>query len=116
MSWDNTDNVTGLMWLADALDEGCFSGGSEQWAVMIGWAEDLSFSGYSDWRTPNVHEFISLVNMEPSGSGAKINQTYFLNTQNSYYWTSTDTPGSYYKFSSKFLLGQDYDSGQFNLL
>lgn len=83
-----TDNVTGLMWPADALDEGCFSGGSEQWALMIGWAEDLNFAGYSDWRLPNAIELMSLLEYEPE-SKPRINKTHFINTISKPYWTST---------------------------
>lgn len=86
-----TDNVTGLMWPEDANGKGCYTGQTMSYVSALSWSGRLNFAGYSDWRIPNVHEFISLVMMEPSESGAKINKTYFLNSKNNYYWTSTTT-------------------------
>ena len=91
------DNVTGLMWASDGNGLGCYSGGSQNWTLAIAWAEDLDFAGYDDWRLPNRRELESLINCE--NANPSIDTTYFPNTRNSAYWTSTtvsaDTAGAW---------------------
>ena len=49
-----TDENTGLMWMnADS--------GTYNWKSALAYCEDLTRSGYSDWRLPNIKELQSLV-------------------------------------------------------
>ena len=97
-----TDNVTGLMWIADhtAIDPAEAGGydfaGTFVWDGAWGSPDAFSaiaalnaanYAGHDDWRLPNIRELESLVNrgtFDPA-----INTTYFPNTQSDYYWSST---------------------------
>ena len=81
-----TDNNTGLMWAADGNSAGCNNGNNLNWNDAIDWANELNFAGYTDWRLPNMKELFSLVKFEESAP--YIDSTYFPNTGN-IYWTST---------------------------
>ncbi len=50
-----TDNATGLMWMQDDSGEGM------NWEEALNYAESFEFSGYSDWRLPDVKELQSIV-------------------------------------------------------
>lgn len=79
------DNITGLMWVTNPLD--ALIGGAYTWLNAINACENLNYATYSDWRLPNVKELLSIVNRQ--NLNPTINTTYFLNTQNSNYWSST---------------------------
>ena len=79
----NTD--TGLMWQKDTDPD------TYEWQDALSYCENLTLAGYDDWRLPNVNELQSLVDYERYSP--TINTTYFPNTQSSYYWSSTTTPG-----------------------
>ena len=78
-----TDNNTSLMW----IQHGNLRGGTTNWAEAINYCEGLNYAGHTDWRLPNAKELHSIVVYE--GAAPFINRTYFTNTANSYYWTST---------------------------
>jgi hypothetical protein len=82
-----TDNVTGLMWVADGSSSGCANGGSRSWSAAVTWAENLTYASYSDWRLPNVRELLSLSKIE--GSSPHINTTFFPNTAGRHWASST---------------------------
>ena len=107
-----TDNLTGLMWVENGTSSGCYDGNTRTWEQAIAFCENLVYSGYSDWRLPNVKELFSIVEYHVAGTGAPyINQTRFLNTVSSYYWTSTTyVPNTDYAMSVRFSTGiVDYD-------
>ncbi len=84
------DNITGRMWVTNPNDVSggqYVSNGNYTWEVAIAKCEGLSYAGYSDWRLPNIKELQSIVDY--SRQNPSINTTYFLNTQNSAYWSST---------------------------
>ncbi|MDO8803550.1 MAG: DUF1566 domain-containing protein [Elusimicrobiota bacterium] len=80
------DNRTGLMWVTNPNDAGI--GGIYTWENAITACETSGYAGYPDWRLPNIKELVSIVDYSTAAS-AKINGTYFLNTQANYYWSST---------------------------
>ncbi|PKM99066.1 MAG: adhesin [Elusimicrobia bacterium HGW-Elusimicrobia-2] len=82
-----TDNRTGLMWLQEG--NYAFNGQTSTgtWEQALGYCENFTYAGYSDWRLPNVRELDSIVKFE--GAAPFINTTYFLNTVSGVYWTST---------------------------
>ena len=87
-----TDKYTGLMWkkCSEPLQTTNCSGtpGTYTWANAISQCENLTYAGYSDWRLPNMKELFSLIKYEGI-SGPYIDTTYFPNTQDNGYWTST---------------------------
>jgi hypothetical protein len=87
-----TDKYTGLMWKKcsepDTTADCSGMPNVYTWADAISQCENLTYAGYSDWRLPNMKELFSLIKYEGS-SGPYIDTTYFPNTVNSYYWTST---------------------------
>ena len=80
------DNRTGLMWVTNPVDVGIV--GIYTWEGAITACEGLNYATYTDWRLPNVRELMSIVDFGKA-AGAKINGTYFLNTQGDLYWSST---------------------------
>ncbi len=50
-----SDNATGLMWMQNDNGTGL------TWENALSYAENLTFSGYSDWRLPNTKELQSIV-------------------------------------------------------
>src|SRR5208283_3647371 len=89
-----TINVTGLMW--QKQDDGLYN-----WYQASGTYDAtnnptsqnvcgvLSLGGYSDWRLPTVTELMSIVNYGVPSPGPTINATYFPNTNEANYWSST---------------------------
>lgn len=84
------DNRTGLIWVTNPVDAVISS--SYTWENAIIACENLSYAGYNDWRLPNARELMSIVDCGKDGPA--INTEYFLNTQNSAYWTSTTNAAS----------------------
>jgi len=88
------DNRTGLMWVTNPDDAcaGCAGGyvssGTYIWENALKKCENLAYAGFFDWRLPNVRELMSIMDYTACDS-PRINTTYFPNTDNNYYWTST---------------------------
>ncbi len=83
-----TDNVTGLMWQQEDDDI------TRDWESAIAYCENLIVppTTYSDWRLPNSKELFSIVdNLQYSPA---IDSIAFLNTNSSYYWSSTTYTGT----------------------
>ena len=53
-----SDSVTGLMW---QQGDGQNDDGGRTWEEALGYCENLSLGGHSDWRLPNVRELETLV-------------------------------------------------------
>jgi len=125
-SWSMVkDNVTGLIWEMktnkngimnyndhhdadntytwyddDPATNGGYEGTPNKGKDTKDFINDLNsskFGGYSDWRLPTLKELSSIVNYNISSPGPTINTTYFPNTQSSFYWTSTPSPGYDYR-------------------
>ncbi|MCP3942390.1 MAG: DUF1566 domain-containing protein [Desulfobacteraceae bacterium] len=77
------DHATGLMWAKND------SGVAYDWESALEYAENLTLSGYSDWRLPNAKELQSIVDYTKSPdttNSPAIDDTYFNTTQVT--WTS----------------------------
>jgi hypothetical protein len=77
------DNVTGLEWQQDTH-------GTYTWQQAIDYCENLMYAGYNDWRLPTIKELSTLVDSSIPIPGPTINTDYFLTTQPSFYWSSTN--------------------------
>lgn len=73
------DNVTTLMWQDNAIV------GAYGMVGAISYCEDLTLSGFNDWRLPNLNELRSISDVSASPPIYSI----FKNTENLSYWTST---------------------------
>ncbi len=76
-----TDNNTELVWQKD--DDTI----TRIWDEAVNYCENLSLSGYTDWRLPTKMELLSIIDYgrsEPS-----IDLSFFPNTKASPYWSST---------------------------
>lgn len=112
-----TDNITGLMWKkcseGQANDAAC-TGAAATYAWSgasnaIDQCENLTFAGYSDWRLPNIKELMSIADYG-AAAAAKINETYFPNTQANTYWSSTySVPLTYNIWSVDFTTGKVFN-------
>ena len=81
-----TDNLTGLMWTKDAN----LPNGQMTWYEAIDYVNQLTLSGYSDWRLPNINELFSLFNAEGAYISEWLNSEGFYNVQFlPSYWSST---------------------------
>ncbi len=99
-----TDNHTGLIWVKDGTSAGCNGGNAAQWSEAVGFCNNLTFAGYSDWRLPSRKELMSIVDKKQHNFS--INTAYFPNTHASQYWTSTkDSADSDYAWSILFFYG-----------
>ncbi|MFZ5761128.1 MAG: DUF1566 domain-containing protein [Thermodesulfobacteriota bacterium] len=89
-----TDTITGLMW-----QQG--DNGYTNWYKASGTVDsssnptgvdvcgDLTLAGYTDWRLPTKKELVGLVDYSRPYPGPTINTTYFPNTKQSHYWSSS---------------------------
>lgn len=76
-----TDSLTGLMWLQlNTIDSLDFLNAIQQ-------IEQLTFSGYSDWRMPNIKELASINNEK--ANNPSIETAIFTNFKSGKYWSST---------------------------
>ena len=106
-----TDLQSGLIWkqCSQGLSgSDCSSGAVETktWQQALQAADTEQFAGYDDWRLPNLSELASLVEM--SCYSPAINDNYFPNTENSYYWSSSPcAPYSPYAWYVGFYSGND---------
>jgi hypothetical protein len=91
-----TDNLTGLMWLKDAI---CILG-LREWAEALTAVADFNnnpgnyscgyyTANYTDWVLPNINELESLVNAEEADSSIWLNSQGFTNVQSFYYWSAS---------------------------
>ena len=95
-----TDNMTDLMWQHD-------EGGSNSWEDAIGYCENLSLGGHTDWRLPNIKELESIT--DDSFDAPVIDTNYFPNAQRSLYWSSTTFASmSSYAYYIDFTSGRIY--------
>ena len=89
-----TDNATGLMWMQNDNGKGV------TWEKALGYAENLTYAGYSDWRLPDVKELQSIVDYtrSPSTSNSAAINPLFNCTQITneagvadypWYWSNT---------------------------
>ena len=76
------DNNGKLFWI-DAAN------GEDIWA-FIQQANANSLGGYNDWRIPNYHELLSIVNL--SNCNPVIDTVAFPSTPSDYHWTSSTNP------------------------
>ena len=96
-----SDLLTGLMWQQSppTVDR-------ERWSKAIQYAEDTDLGGYSDWRTPNLNEYLSLVSYGDTSNGEWITLQGFVNGafgsrwSSTPYWTVNLAGGSKYEFDS----------------
>ena len=79
------DQSTGLMWQAEgSLDR-------MHWAEAQSYCDDLnreSFGGFNDWRLPEIHELITLVDY--TRSYPSIVFISGISCQSNYYWSGTN--------------------------
>lgn len=76
------DTSSGLIWQDDS--EAAIN--TSSWDNAISYCNNLSLGGYSDWRLPNVNEFLFLADRSKSNPAVS---EKFKNIQSSYYWSST---------------------------
>ena len=80
------DLATGLMWPRNCRGDGAYIGERKKWPVMITYANGLTFATFSDWRMPNIFEFLTLMSYE---YGVSAWPSIFSNVIGDSYWTST---------------------------
>ncbi len=96
-----TDLETQFMW--QQMDDAT----TRDWESALAYCEDLDLASYTDWRLPDVHELLSLV--DHSQYNPAIDVLFVCRT--SYYWTSSpDAGGTYYAWFVKFSDGYAGDS------
>ena len=85
-----TDNLTGLMWPANAD----LAAALRTWQLALDDANALILCGFSDWRLPNRKELRSLINYSLANNAATLNTQGFSNVQANFYWSSSSYAGS----------------------
>ena len=79
-----TDHLTGLVWQKVPFPD------SMSWEQALGYAENLSLAGHSDWRLPNIRELQSI--NEENRFNPSVNPAYFGSIGVKKYWSSTSLP------------------------
>ncbi|MCJ8314884.1 MAG: DUF1566 domain-containing protein [Saccharospirillaceae bacterium] len=88
------DTETGLMWMRCSLgkrwyDGNCFNTETRYtWQEALNVADTFKYSGFDDWRLPNIKELGSL--LELACRDAPINEVMFPNTVQTYYWSASN--------------------------
>ncbi len=90
-----TDMATGLMWQKCSMGQSwnATTGECDGSASASGWqsalklCDDMSLSGYDDWRLPNRNELQTIIDY--TTYNPSINGIYFPNSMSSMYWSST---------------------------
>lgn len=96
-----TDTNTGLMWQQeDNKTTYNWYQASGTYSVTynpdaINYCGALNLGNYTDWRLPTKTELMGIVDFSVPYSNPSILNTYFLNTNQSNYWTSTVKSGSF---------------------
>ena len=99
ISGDNVvvDLNTGLIWQQTIPTT------KYEWSNAGSYCSGLTYAGYDDWRLPTPKELLSIVNN--SRYNPAIDTTYFPNTPNSYFWSSSTYV---YATSNAWHVGFDY--------
>lgn len=102
------DQKSGLVWQKCASGQGsagdsytdCSVGTANlvSWTAALTYCNTLNLAGVGGWRLPSVKELVSLVDYSRTSSPF-INQTFFPNSVDSF-WTSTTHPSGSYKFQA----------------
>jgi hypothetical protein len=71
------------MWASDGKGPGCLGGRKVNWHEAFRWADELSFSGYQDWRLPSEEELQLIGKLDD-----KVRARAFPNTPVDVYWTN----------------------------
>lgn len=74
------DTNTNLIWL-----QNWNVNGTANWSTQKNWADNLTFAGSSDWKLPEINDYIGLFN----DYGTLTTVTAFTNVQ-SFYWSGTE--------------------------
>jgi len=74
-----TDTITGLMWQQT-------DGGEMTVENATIYCDTLTLGGYTNWRLPNAHEALSILNLQNNNPALDI--LYFTKTAAEYWWTS----------------------------
>jgi hypothetical protein len=87
-----TQTSTGLLWqkcTAGQTSNTCSGTATTYlWSNAVSYCENLSLGNRTDWRMPNKNELLSIIDYTKN-SIPRINLTYFPNSQNTLYFTST---------------------------
>jgi hypothetical protein len=94
-----TDNMSGLVW--QQADDGV----ARKWEDALAYCENLSLAESTDWRTPDIKELESIVDI--TAFNPSINATFFSTTSSDIYWSSSTTlaPADYTAFGADFYSG-----------
>lgn len=93
------DQVSGLVWMGCVAGTGgaacdVFAGEWRYtWTDGLGYCDGASWAGLSDWRLPNEHELLSIMDHGADGAPA-VDQAAFPGTLVSCYWSSSFCAGS----------------------
>lgn len=79
-----TDNLTNLIWQKITYSD------SLTWEQALAYSDSLTYSGFNDWRLPNIKELQSL--NDESIINPSIDKTIFTNLGIKKYWSSTTLP------------------------
>ena len=97
-----TDAATGLTWMKNtgdvngdnAITPGYYpTGDGATWQEALGYCENLTMAGFSDWRLPNIRELRSLVDRTTYDPAI---DSHFQSVSN-VYWSATTYPNDTHK-------------------
>lgn len=96
------DNITGLMWegkpitgtrIASATYTNYGDNRSGDASAYVAEVNAAGLCGYNNWRLPTADELQTIVDYSVPAPSTPINDTWFPNTMQTYYWSSTGYAG-----------------------
>ena len=111
------DLATGLMRPKDGSAAGCNDGNVTNWFDAISFCNALNFSGFNNWRLPNVLELITMCNFSVRNPSVWDTFTNIQTAEASRYWTSSTyktltTQAWYISFLDAYASAQNKTQGQ----
>lgn len=101
-----TDLVTRLMWPKSGLSLLCNNGGQLNWSNALSYSAAQIFSGFSDWRLPNIMEIFSIINHNAIDPATYSVFTDVQTLAYGGYWSSTT-----YKSSTGYAIQARFSNG-----
>ena len=98
------DKKTGLMW----QDNHAVKYVKKEWQGAMKVCQQLHLAGYNDWRLPNIHELLNLI--DKSKHDPVIKKEFKNISASGYYWSSSEHENKEFAWMMNFTRGYEYNN------